>query len=187
MQPLLERIAELAEALRAATFVKAAEFVLSVDRPVIIETGSFRGCTGDGQSTVILAMLAKQQAGLFHSFELNQAHIDIAIQHLKEVGLENHVDFIQGDSCEKLKQLPDGITFAYLDSYDYEEAKAIDSQTHQLKEAEILLPKMAARSAFLLDDCDLPLGGKGGLSVPLILANGFKEVMSQYQRMFVRE
>lgn len=183
----LERVAELAEALRAPTFVKAAEFILSLDKPMMIETGCFRGCTGDGQSTAIFALLAKETGGSFLSFELNEAHINKALDHLLKMELPKFAAFIQGNSIEMLKWVNHSVSFAYLDSYDYEEAKAIDAQNHQLKETEILLPKMAQRSAFLLDDCDLPHGGKAGLSVPLILANGYKETATGYQRLFVRE
>lgn len=181
---LLERIAELAEPLRAPTFVKAAEFILTLDNPIIVETGCFRGCTGDGQSTLILALLAKEKGGTFLSFELNQEHIDEATKHLGE--LASCVTFVKGDSAETLKQLSGVINFAYLDSYDFEEHKALDAQNHQVKEVQILLPKMAQHSAILIDDCDLPLGGKGGLSIPLILEAGYKETATAYQRLFER-
>lgn len=182
---LLERIAELAEPLRAPTFVKAAEFILTLDNPIIVETGCFRGCTGDGQSTLILALLAKEKNGELLSFELNIGHIEEAEKHLGELGYI--VCFVQGDSADTLTRYsPDGIHFAYLDSYDFEEHKALDAQNHQVKEVQILLPKMAQHSAILIDDCDLPLGGKGGLSIPLIIKAGYKETATAYQRFFER-
>lgn len=184
---ILERIAELAEPLRAPTFVKAAEFILSCANPVIIETGSFRGETGDGQSTVILALLAQESVGIFFSHELNAEHITKAKDWLTKQGFPDITTFVAGDSIQTLKLLPEPVSFAYLDSYDFEEDKALVSQIHQLKEAMILLPKMAPRSAFLLDDCDLTLGGKGHLSAIWLLHKGYKEVATQYQRLFVRE
>lgn len=186
MPALLERIAELAEPLRAETFVKAAEFVLALKFPVLIETGCFRGCTGDGSSTAIIALLARETRGTFASFELNGENIVKAIDYLQTLGLHEHALFIEGDSLKTLQFRGDKIDFAYLDSYDFEEHKAADAQNHQLKEVEILLPKMAQHSAFLLDDCGLPLGGKGGLSIPLILENGYKETATGYQRLFIR-
>lgn len=189
MPTLLDRIAELAEPLRAPTFVKAAEFVLSISRPLIIETGCFRGCTGDGQSTVILAMLSKQTGGEFVSFELVEDHIYQARHQIESVmgpGEDKFAAFILGNSIDGLKLLARPVAFAYLDSYDFEEHKAADAQNHQLKEVEILLPKMAEHSAFLIDDCDLPLGGKGGLSIPKILENGYKETATGYQRLLIR-
>lgn len=183
---ILDQVAKLAEPLRAPTFVKAAEFILSMPNPILCETGCYRGGTADGQSTLILAMLANHTGGIFFSHELNQEHITKARAWLESNGMSNRTAFLCGDSAETLKHLRDGIDFAYLDSYDFEEAKALDAQNHQLKEAQILLPKMAPVSAFLLDDCALPLGGKAGLSAPLILEHGYKEVMSQYQRLFIR-
>lgn len=183
----LERVAALAEPLRAPTFVAAAGFILKIESPVLVETGCYRGCDADGQSTSIFSLLARESGGSFASFELHQANIDKALIHLKQLDLDGFANFTCGDSVDTLKAIVRQVTFAYLDSYDYEEAKAIDAQTHQLKEVEILLPKMAQRSAFLLDDCDLPNGGKAGLSVPLILANGYKETATGYQRLFIRE
>lgn len=182
----IERITVLAEPLRAPTFVAAAEFVLQLEKPVLTETGCYRGCDADGQSTSILSLLARETGGSFASFELHQHNIDKALLHLKQLDLDGFVTFTCGDSAETLKQIVRPVSFAYLDSYDYEEAKAQDAQNHQLKEVEILLPKMAEKSAFLLDDCDLPHGGKAGLSVPKILEAGYKETMTQYQRLFIR-
>lgn len=184
---ILERIEVLAEPLRAPTFVAAAKFILSLDKPNLVETGSYRGIDADGQSTPILSLLARETGGSFASFELHQHNIDKALTHLKQLDLDGFVSFTCGDSAETLKQIVRPISFAYLDSYDFEEHKALDAQSHQVREVEILLPKMAKTSAFLLDDCDLPLGGKAGLSVPMLLEAGYKETMSEYQRLFIRK
>lgn len=183
---MLERVAELAETLRAPTFVEAAKFILGLNKPYLIETGCFRGCTGDGQSTAILATLVKETGGRFESYELHEHNIEKAVEHIHSMDLVGVAVFVLGNSLATLPAIMDKVSFAYLDSYDFEEHKALDAQNHQLREVEILLPKMAHHSAFLLDDCDLPLGGKAGLSVPLILANGYKETATGYQRLFIR-
>ena len=190
MTSLLKRIEEMAEPLRAPTFVEAAKFILSLKTPYIVETGCYRGNNADGQSTAILALLAKETKGRFDSFDLHQHNIVIAQAHLNSLELNSpgvDVGFYMGDSAINLESIKFLVSFAYLDSYDFEEHKALDAQRHNLKEVEILLPKMADTSAILIDDCDLPLGGKGGLSVPTILAAGYKETATGYQRLFIRK
>lgn len=183
---VIDQVYELAGDQRRATFVKAAEFVLSLQSPVIIETGCYRGAACDGQSTLVMAILARETNGSFTSFELHQHNIDKARQLLSDNGLSSYANFVIGDSAVTLRQFDRKISFAYLDSYDFEEHKYIDAQSHQLMEFGALLPKMDKTSAILLDDCDLPRGGKGGLSVSAIKASGYIEAMSDYQKFFVR-
>ena len=185
---LIEKIRKLAGPLRSATFAAAAEFVLQATRPVtIVETGCYRGAACDGQSTLILALLAKETGGKFLSHELHFHNVTKASELLHQGALQEFATFVTGDSAATLAFAPPNITLAYLDSWDFEADKWVEAQSHQLAEVGRLLPKMAPQSGFLLDDCDLPKNGKVGLSVPAILRCGFQPRQAAYQRFFVRQ
>lgn len=187
MNKLDTEIRVLAGVQRASTFCEAADFILSLQSPLIVETGCYRGADCDGMSTLILAKLAKETGGKLMSFDINQGHINSASALIATHGLSEHCEFIVGDSSQTLKSINGVVSFAYLDSFDYEESRPILSQCHQLIELAILIPKMAERSAFLFDDCDLPEGGKGGLSCAAILRAKYSERASGYQKLFVRK
>jgi len=188
MSDIVQTVYDLAGPQRNKTFAAAAEFILKQKNPILIETGCYRGAACDGQSTLILAMLAKETGGSFFSFDISLHHIELAQQMLSDHDMDEWCAFCLSDSLNSLKDIRDRKpTFAYLDSYDFELERPINSQAHQLAEAAILLPKMAPVSAFLLDDCDIPHGGKARLSSQAILACGYKEVATAYQRLFIRQ
>lgn len=187
MKPIIQEVSVLAGDQRRPTFCEAAELILTLERPLIIETGCYRGAACDGQSTLIFAKLAKETGGRFMSFDINEQHISSARQLLADNGVHEFCEFVSGDSLVTLRSIHDTVSFAYLDSYDYEESRPILSQCHQLGELAILIPKMAAKAAFLFDDCDLPEGGKAGLSCAAILRAGYHERASAYQKLFVRK
>jgi hypothetical protein len=54
-------------------------------------------------------------------------------------------------------------------------------------EAAAAMPLMGLGSLVLIDDCDLPSGGKGGRAVPFLLERGFREALSAYQTLLIRE
>jgi len=186
-EQLTAQIAELAGCQRRDSFIAAAEFILDCRHPFMVETGCYRGIPQDGQSTVIFALLARETGGCFFSFDLSTDSIARASELLRQHDLHSWCRFVAGDSMLNLvwPGLND-VDFAYLDSFDYQEENPMPSQHHQLCEMSILRPKMAGHSAILLDDCDLPFSGKAGLSAPLILEYGWREVYTAYQRLFVR-
>lgn len=186
MTPLITTVFEFAGPQRNKTFARAAEFILTMQNPTITETGCYRGAACDGQSTLILAMMAQASKGTFFSFDLDIDHIKLAEELLLKHNLQESCEFSLGDSITGLQDLNGPVHFAYLDSCDFEENRPITAQAHQLAEAAILLPKMAPRSAFLLDDCSITDGGKAKLSSAAILASGYKETETAYQRLFIR-
>lgn len=188
MISMLESIRDIAGDQRKDTFEAAAKFILELKSPVLVETGCYRGTWADGRSTLILATLARETNGILLSHDLSLENINAASQMISEAGLSRSVQFEFGDSAITLKSIFHFVDFAYLDSYDFEENdKAIRPQAHQLVEVGLLLPKMAPVSAFLLDDCDLPFGGKAGLSVQPIHACGYSCTVSAYQKLFIRK
>lgn len=182
---LIDRIRQLAGCQRDKSFPVAAQYAIDHGFRHFIETGCYRGIDGDGQSTVILGMLAKHSKGLLHSYELNPDCIKRAEAKACEY-LEN-IQFICGDSVESLSRRIMDIQFAYLDSYDFSAENPMPSQRHQIAEVGAILGKMTRPGLILLDDCDLPHGGKGGLCVPFLEERGWKLIHKDYQRIYVRE
>jgi hypothetical protein len=189
MPSIIETIGNYAGPQRNKTFMEAAGFVLSLagTLPLLIETGCYRGAACDGNSTLIMALLARETGGKFFSFDISPQHIHEAHDLLVQQGIASYATFIEGDSARTLRTVEANITLAYLDSYDFEPSTPINAQAHQMIEAGLVLPKMAKVSAFLLDDCDLPHGGKAGLSLSAIQACGYKVVAEGYQKLLIRQ
>ena len=181
---LLYRIETLAGCQRAATFRKAAEFILEHNCRRIVETGSYRGNPADGQSTLILALLAKELAGEILSIELNPEPIELAKTLLESNNVAGWVNFSQTDSVVGLSIHNENIRFAYLDSYDHEAHNPGPCQRHQLAEVGALYGKMVAPCAILLDDHVPETGGKTALSAAFLKDRGWKLAAEGYQLLF---
>ena len=81
------------------------------------------------------------------------------------------------------------IDLLYLDSYDYDKRdpeviKA--SQEHHLNEVKAAESNLHDKSVILIDDCNLPGGGKGRLVIDYLLERGWQVVMSKYQVVLTR-
>jgi hypothetical protein len=100
----------------------------------------------------------------------------VIIQDWKEITEENYQKWI----------IEYGIDFIYLDSYDYELNNPIGSQLHHLKEIEAAHPFLRESSVIMIDDCDLPEGGKGKFAIEFLLERGWRVVKKQYQVILAR-
>ena len=77
----------------------------------------------------------------------------------------------------------------YLDSYDYNNDPEVQlkSQTHHLNEFKAIENQLHDKSIVLIDDCDLPNGGKGKLVVEYMLKNGWEIFIKAYQILLIRK
>jgi hypothetical protein len=62
-----------------------------------------------------------------------------------------------------------------------------DSQQHCLNEVQAALPLIHDRTVILIDDSDLPGGGKPGLAKRELEENGYICVMNKYQSLWTKE
>ena len=181
---LIDHIKSIAGVLRRDTFVKAATLAIERRFATIIETGGFRGIDGDGRSTEVLAAIARFNGGTFWSVDNNPVHQERA---KKRVPPDATVQYCAGDSVTFLSSsFPDGIGFLYLDSYDYDANKPLPSQIHQVAELGAAFGDLRADAIVLLDDCNIPGGGKALLSDLFLKERGFSLVADHYQKLFVR-
>jgi len=190
MKQTIDLIKQLAGAQRADTFAKAAEFILTATGDGgIVETGCYRGIPQDGQSTLILALLAGITKREFHAYDIS-AH---SVQRAKTL-IELHqgeqkpseVVFHLGDSLEHLHDGPGEIKFAYLDSLDHDPNNPGPCQRHELAEIGAIYHRLADSCAILLDDCVPKTGGKTALGAAFLKDKGWKLVCEGYQLLFVR-
>lgn len=175
--------------LRHNTFLEAMNLMTQRDAKTIVETGSSRhgsaNCLGDGCSTVIFSDWAKANDATIYS-------VDISLQVLQNAAAaldptDDHVHFIHSDSVEFLQNFGQKIDFLYLDSYDFEVNDPLPSQEHHLKEVKAALPWLGKKSVIMIDDCDLPHGGKGKLAIEYLKKRDWKVLTSSYQVILVHK
>lgn len=180
----LKLVGELAYPQRAATMVRAVTLAKGRGVKHIVETGCIRGWAGDGQSTLILAMLAVRLQGTLETFDINSWHITQAQKWLGP--FRDHVTWSIGDSVTGLSLLQYPIEFVYLDSYDYSAANPRPCQLHQLAEVGAVYGKLADNALLMMDDASLDGGGKVAMAVDFLKSNGWKIDASEYQIILSR-
>lgn len=154
----------------------------------LVETGTARGgltkSKGDGASTVVFGLWARNNGAHLHSVDIDPESIAEAQQAVDELGLGEHVTLVTSDSVAFLASYAEPVDFLYLDSYDYHKTDTsiqIASQQHHLKEIEAIFDKLHERSFVLIDDCGQPNGGKGKLAIDFLKSKGWVVHRSEYQ------
>jgi predicted O-methyltransferase YrrM len=158
--------------------------IMQIRKPgVIVETGTARQgttwCVGDGCSTLLFAQWIHKYGGVFYSVDIDSSALMKAAQAI-EVETDA-VHFVHSDSVDFLAQFNGTIDCLYLDSYDFEEDNPTPSQKHHLREIQAAYPHLSQNSIVMIDDCDLPHGGKGKLVIEFLEAKGWKVVERGYQ------
>lgn len=183
--PLENRI--LSSDKRYVTFRYVLDLMTERKVKTIVETGTARyggtNCAGDGCSTLIWGTWAKQTGACVYS-------VDVDPQAIKESRNacgpnKKNIKFVCSDSVAFLEQFNKPIDFLYLDSYDFEISNPEASQQHHLKEIAAAFPLLHENSIVMIDDCDLPYGGKGKLAIQYLLDRGWMIALSAYQVILV--
>jgi hypothetical protein len=173
---------------RFPTMMKAMELCESRGVKTIVETGTARcGDTnfdGDGGFTIIFGHWAYANNIDMFSVDISESHIDIAQK--ASVPFHRNLHFILQDSVEFLRTFQGKIDFLYLDSYDYNENHPGPPQAHCLKEIKAAYDKLHEASVVMIDDCNIPGGGKGKLAIEWLLARGWKKVTNRHQVILVK-
>lgn len=172
---------------RAASFLYAVKLMKERSVRTIVETGTARGgeanCIGDGGSTLIWAEWASHFGAVVHSVDIDPK----AVSESKlacEVN-QDHLHIVCGDSVAFLSEFKKPIDFLYLDSYDFDVDDPLLSQQHHLDEIKAAYPLLHSQSIVMIDDCNLPHGGKGKLVIDYLLERSWKKVFSSYQVILV--
>jgi hypothetical protein len=160
----------------------------------LLETGVARmgleKSKGDGASTIVFGLWAKQNDAHLYSVDIDPEATERAGVAVNDMDLADHVTLVTSDSVAYLDEFTDAVDFLYLDSYDYHKtdtAIQTASQDHHLKEIKAIEGCLHEDTVILIDDCDMPNGGKGKLVIERLTAKGWKVHMSEYQVILVRD
>lgn len=173
---------------RYASFLMALNLIHQRHAKVLVETGTARNgdqnFEGDGGSTIIFGnWVAQNQSVLFS--------VDISPDALKNAESATqpflqYIHFVCSDSIAFLNNFDLPIDFLYLDSFDYDFMDPTPSQEHHLREIIAAYPHLHQESVVMIDDCDLPGGGKGKQVIELLLSRGWKILFKGYQTILVQ-
>ena len=191
LEPLLSK--EYNFGKRQKTFKRAIELLDQRKARSLIETGvaryGLRNSKSDGASTVVFGLWAKANDCALYSVDISPESIAGARDAVDELDLNEQVKLVTGDSVQFLENFSDPVDFLYLDSYDYDKRdKEIQaaSQTHHLNEFRAIEDQLRAQSVVLIDDCDLPGGGKGKTVIEYMLNRGWQIDTSAYQVLLTK-
>lgn len=168
---------------RYLTLLSALELLDQRHVKILVETGTARdgdrNFVGDGGSTIIFADWATQNEALLYSVDIDPS----AIENAKNVTTvyADHIQFVCDNSIKFLNKFEKQIDFLYLDSFDFDFGNPSTSQVHHLKEIIAAYPKLHKNSIVMIDDCDLPQGGKGALVIEYLTARGWEIFQNGYQ------
>jgi hypothetical protein len=183
--------------MRSVTFHAAIEYLCATtgSERTIVETGCVRERNdySAGYSTVVFAELAERYGGRVFTVDLNARNMALCRRVTKRWA--KLVSYNVGDSIAYLRTWPEGegagrtIDLLYLDSWDYpiapgEDADREASQRHCLGELEAALPYLGPQSVVLIDDGDLPGGGKPRLAKQRLAALGWECMVDAYQTLW---
>ena len=173
---------------RYETFKQVINLLEEKNVKTLIETGTARcgdsNFDGDGGSTIIFAHWAVEHDAQMYSVDIDAVHIEIAKQVTEQY--MTHLTYALEDSVTFLKEFEGKIDFLYLDSWDYSESDPYPAQIHNLKEVLAAYDKLHDQSIIMIDDCNIPGGGKGKLAIDFLLQNGWYKFMNRHQVILLR-
>lgn len=162
---------------RYDTFAAALDLLFEKKARVIVETGTERWenaeyCfSGDGGATIIFGHWAYENNAALYSVDICPVHVGYAKANTAKY--ENHVEIVCDDSVAFLKTFSSPIDFLYLDSWDYDLDDPAPAQNHCLNEVLAAYDKLSEDAFIMIDDCNVPGGGKGKLAIEWLLEQGW--------------
>jgi hypothetical protein len=183
---------------RYLTFKIALNLFMQNGGRTIVETGTnWFNDLGGGRSTNIFGEYLKQYGGKLYTVDIQQKSIDACKEFTK--GLEGNIEYVTDDSLHFLENWHQPIDLLYLDSFDYPIemvvpdpltektpdqiiAEVLACQEHQLAEIKLAYPNLHVGSIILLDDNQLPKGGKTRLSKQFLVEKGIKCIFDDAQQ-----
>ena len=178
---------------RNESFVKTIDILeQTYNHPItIVETGCIRNTTdeskfGDGWSTLNWYYYAKKTDSKVYVVDIDENHL----RKSKEVvPPSEYVTYTKDDSINYLKNFSNKIDLLFLDSYDYcgDEDNIRKCHEHSLNEIIAAWDKLNDKCFVLIDDIfNNEWEGKGKLSVPYLINNGFEVVYYQDSQVLLK-
>lgn len=177
---------------RFPTMLKALELFNERSGTTIVETGCIRfpDDWGAGMSTYIFGSYAKKTGASVYTVDISQDNMNCCKEVTKEFA--DVITYTVQDSLAFLSEFSQTINLLYLDSMDCpieaepDDPELVRSQTHQLTEAQIALPKISPDGIILLDDNGFPHGGKTKLTKIFLAEEGWKELLYGQQSLWIQ-
>ncbi len=192
LEPLLSKDYNFGK--RQKTFRRAIELLDERGATCLIETGvaryGLRNSKSDGASTAVFGLWAKANNASLYSVDISPESIAGAREAVEELSLLEQVKLVTGDSVQFLENFADPVDFLYLDSYDYDKhdkSIQVASQDHHLKEFKAIEEQLGPDTVVLIDDCDLPGGGKGKTVIEYMTRKGWQVDTSAYQILLTKQ
>lgn len=175
---------------RFDTFVQALDIIKKRNLQILVQTGTACSgtawCENDGCSTIIFSDYLEEYPGRLYSVDNSSSAIEAAKKALIHEESEADILFVENDSVEFFRNFNQQIDFLYLDSFDFEFTNPIPSQQHHLEEIQAAYPLLHDQSVIMIDDCGLPLGGRGKLVIEYLKEKGWKVIADKYQVLLIR-
>lgn len=158
----------------------------------VVETGTLRQKNNwhwDGGSSYWFAKYVRRFGGRFWTVDIDPDAIAVAMEIVGQQP-DDPVAFIVEDSLKFLREPlgPDErIDVAFLDSFDFSPGQHEAAQLHNLAECQLVMPRMNPRGLICIDDYGLENHGKGGLSVPVLQASGWRLIHAGYCAVLSKE
>jgi len=168
---------------RNNSFLKVIEILeQTYSQPItIVETGCIRNTTeeskfGDGWSTLNWDYYAKKTNSKVYVVDIDQNHLN---KSMEIVSPSEFVEYTKDDSINYLQNFNKKIDLLFTDSYDYcgDKENIRKCHNHALNEVIAAWDKLKDHCFILIDDVfNDQWDGKGKLSIPYLLENGFELV-----------
>lgn len=178
---------------RRDTFKETLSLLDKIGAKTLIETGTSReglhGAKSNGAATIVFGKWAQENKAYLHSVDISEESVANAQAEVDRQKLNNSVKIYCSDSLDFLEKFDEKVDLLYLDSYDYSSDLAVQkkSQEHHLLEFKAIEDQLHKDTIVLIDDCDLPNGGKGKLAIEYMLQKGWKVRTNDYQVLLTRE
>lgn len=176
---------------RYKTFTEALKLMGERHVQTIVEAGTERWydgkCSfdGDGGATIIFAHWAQENNAMMFSVDISEKHLEYSAHNTQQY--ISHLSLVHSDSVAFLQNFPSTIDFLYLDSYDYDANNPLPAQEHCLAETRAAENKLTSRSIVMIDDCNVPGGGKGLLAIQYLLSKGWFLHKNHHQVILLKE
>jgi hypothetical protein len=176
---------------RHKTFREALRLMNERNVQTIVETGTERwleginSFDGDGGSTIIFGHWATNNKVKMYSVDIDETHLSYSLMNTKDY--LPSLTLVLSDSVSFLQNFPSKIDFLYLDSYDYSEENPGPPQQHCLNEIIAAEDKLTENSIVMIDDCNIPGGGKGALAIKYLLSKGWFLHRNHHQVILLRK
>jgi glycosyltransferase involved in cell wall biosynthesis len=151
----------------------------------IVEIGTLRDNNqGGGHSTYKFGEYCSRFGGAVHTVDILPEAIQYSMQASSDY--QPWINYYTEDSEIFLDEFSEKIDLLYLDGYDSTPGEELQASQKQLNEIKTALPKLKDKCVVLLDDADLPEGGKAKFSSEFLIDNGFELVIDGYQQLYAR-